>query len=524
VKLHSLAGTAVVFSMLASAPAVAERGPSRHLRCDGMPDNVTAGETAARLLGAVTLLGLFAPRQEGADESARLPGAEGVAICGEALAAESNDVRRAQLILATAVHHIEARQFDQAIAAARQVATDRPAFAATPAFRRSLYLTALDIEATALLELGRTDEAVAKALEMAAAAPYDVVNQLRASFYVGYATHWGPAETAFYDNLARLYPDSLLTRGVNREMNGDVTGALADYDLYMRMHDDQLGGVNASLRTRIALSHALSGNAERAAALIRQANTPPPAPPGKGGDAQPQPQPAGAAAPAPQAEAQAAPQPNAVEVEMNDLYRVWEAASAGDMERARTLYSARSRWVYLDAALRARLVARLRQGATPAQLTGPLAQTPEEIIAAARTERRTGAFGAKGAGAFLFGRRQPYYSPEDFVRFSRDTWRTDGSRIVDFPMDEEGHYRTYSSTRVGGGTPAGYALLLHAALLAHSQGRNAFTLFPTRGSIATLSVRFGNRGEAGMIEPLTFDTERVIADLTPVIPQPVAQR
>ncbi|MFD2780089.1 hypothetical protein ACFS32_01950 [Novosphingobium pokkalii] len=35
---------------------------SWYLRCDGNPNNLTGGESFARLVGAVTLLGLLAPR------------------------------------------------------------------------------------------------------------------------------------------------------------------------------------------------------------------------------------------------------------------------------------------------------------------------------------------------------------------------------------------------------------------------------------------------------------------------------
>src|SRR5207253_4638246 len=136
-----------IAALVASVPAHADRTPSLQIRCDGMPDNVTAGETAARLLGAVTLLGLFAPNHETPDEGQRLTGAEGVAVCAQALAVESNDIRRAQLLLASAIHHIEASEYDAAIAEARRVESDRPTLAQTQPYRRSLALSAIEIEA-----------------------------------------------------------------------------------------------------------------------------------------------------------------------------------------------------------------------------------------------------------------------------------------------------------------------------------------------------------------------------------------
>jgi hypothetical protein len=49
---------------------------SWYLRCDGNPNNLTGGESFARLVGAVTLLGLLAPARELADPAKRQFGAK----------------------------------------------------------------------------------------------------------------------------------------------------------------------------------------------------------------------------------------------------------------------------------------------------------------------------------------------------------------------------------------------------------------------------------------------------------------
>ena len=54
--LASAAALGLIVVPFSSASA-AEKPGSAYLQCDGQPDNVTDGETAARLLGAVTLLG-----------------------------------------------------------------------------------------------------------------------------------------------------------------------------------------------------------------------------------------------------------------------------------------------------------------------------------------------------------------------------------------------------------------------------------------------------------------------------------
>jgi hypothetical protein len=518
-------------ALLVHVPAEATRPPSVYLKCDGLPDNVTAGETAARLLGAVTLLGVFAPAHETANASSRLTGADGIAACNEALARESNDTRRAQLILGAAIHNLEAGHYDVAAAEARRADSDRPAFAATTGYRLSLHLAALDIEAAALFQAGHADEAMAKALEMASAAPYDVNNQIAAASYFSLLPHLGQAETAFYDRAVRLHPSLLAQRGVQRDLNGDTAGALADYELLIRLTDAQLGGAEPTLLTTVAISQALAGNVARARELYARA-TNPPAPPA------PSPAPAASAnasapaagstpaaatgAPAVPAGKEAGPDPAANPspnlIELRDFYHVWDVAHGGDLHAARALYLARSQWIFPSAMARAAMVRVLREGATPAELTGSLAQTPEAILDELRTRRRENTVKSVTDPARLFHRTANVLRQEDFNGLSRDVWAMEHSHIVDFPQGRDGAYRIY---RINGGTASGYGLLLHAALLARHQDRNQIILFPVRLRIDQLSARAGNRGEEGMVPELSLDAAQVIADLSPLIPQQV---
>src|SRR4051812_12784796 len=84
-----------------AAPAKVNPG-SVYVRCDGNPDNITAGETLARVVAITALVGLFMPQHEAPNLSRRLTGADGVAACSAALEKESNATRRVQLILARA--------------------------------------------------------------------------------------------------------------------------------------------------------------------------------------------------------------------------------------------------------------------------------------------------------------------------------------------------------------------------------------------------------------------------------------
>jgi hypothetical protein len=491
-KLNALAGAALA-AMLIHAPARAERAPSAHIRCDGLPDNVTAGETAARLIGAVTLLGLFAPAHEAPNSSLRLAGAEGIAICNEALARESNDTRRAQLILATAIHNIEAGQYDSAIAAARLADTDRPAFAATAPYRYSLHLSAIEIEALALLGAGRTDSAVAKAMEMAEAAPYDVVTQLRAQRFVRLTARFGPAEERFYANLVRLFPAAVLDRAFARQMAGDFHGAAEDQDLWMRLERTMIGKVDMASLAQAALARALAGDAARADELAGQAREALQAEPGS-------------------AVAQSA-------TELLDLYQIWKHAHDGRMVDARLLFASRAAWLRVPIPAVAEVARLLRAGAAPADLTGGLARDPAAYRAELLERRLHELSDAKNYYASLRG----FYPQASYDRFGGNVWRSGSSRYFANADNPGLHARLINTARDGAGTPAGYALLLHSALAARAEGKSAFMIMPAQSSVATAWVRFGNPGEETMIEPMTFDTARVIADLGPLIPRPAAR-
>ena len=108
----------LIVPQAAVSAQAAEKPGSAYVQCDGQPDNVTDGETAARLLGAVTLLGLFAPPHESPDASKRKFGAAGVAACDSLLTGEkpeNNATRRLGLILGRALHQIEAKNYEAAL-------------------------------------------------------------------------------------------------------------------------------------------------------------------------------------------------------------------------------------------------------------------------------------------------------------------------------------------------------------------------------------------------------------------------
>jgi hypothetical protein len=478
-------------ALLTAMPAQAERTPSLQIRCDGMPDNVTAGETAARLLGAVTLLGLFAPSHETPDASQRLNGAEGVAICSQALAVESNDVRRAQLILASAIHHIEAGENDAAIAEARRVEIDRPALVQTLPYRRTLALSAMEAEALALLSADRLAEARTKAFEMADAAPYDLVTQVRAWLYVRLTSDYGPREQAYFARLIPIFPSAIIERAALRQSAGDFRGAAEDYETWLQF----MGTLNTEhpgmlIQAQAALAHALAGDPARAETRAAEARA--------------------ALAAEPEAQtAQAA-------TEVLDLYQVWKNAHEGRAADARLLFANRTAWLRPSAGAVAEVARQLQQGAAPDSLTGILAGDPGRFRTEQINRRRDELKSDKNRFALI----RPYFAQGAYDRFSTNVWRTDHSRYFARDENDRLHATSVSVMRDGFGTPASYALLLHTALVARAQGKNAFLVMPGQQNVALNFVRLGNRGDAAMIGPMTFDAARVIADLSPMIPQP----
>lgn len=488
-KLSYLAGAALAAAAI-HAPLAAQRAPSAHVRCDGNPDNVGTGESAARLLGAVTLLGIFAPPPELANQNARLAGAEGVAVCREVLERESNDTRRAQIIVATALHQIEADQYDAAIETARSLAADRPEYAASAPFRLSLRLSALEVEALALAGAGRMDEAVAKAIEMADAAPYDLVNQLRASRVVRLSGRFGDAERAFYDRFVRLWPAAVLERAYSRQMAGDFRGGAEDYDLWMAAERAMIGKADMLSLAHAALARALAGDVEAAERLAAESR-----------------------------EALAAEPNSNIAVsttEVLDLYGIWKNASEGRLAEARLLFANRSAWLRPAAPAVSEVARRLQAGAPAEALTGALAGDPARF----REERNDRLAGELMDDKNLFPAIRLFQAQSAFDRFAANVWREGRSRYFARQPDQRLNARLVNVARDGFGTAAGYALLLHAALTARAEGHSRFMLMPLQTSQSLAWVRTGNAGDEHLIDAMTLEADRVIADLGRIIPRP----
>jgi hypothetical protein len=496
-NMKLLAGAAALAATFTCLPTAAHAGPpSAYLRCDGLPNNVSGAETAGRVLAAAALVGLFLPQNETPNIAERRRGAEGVAACSEVLVAEGNEVRRAQLLLARAIHHIEANAYDDAIADARAVATDRPEFAATQAFRLSFGLSAMEVEALALAGKGRHREAADKAMEMAAAAPYDLLANLRAARFVAATGAYGEAERRYYDNLVRLYPLALADRAAARQHAGDWSGAADDYELLERIYTSMSDRRVPTILAHAALARGLAGDAQAADALGRAAQE------------------------AIDAENASDRNTNLTGArEVVDLFRILRTAQSGNAENARLLFAARSGWEIPNSAAVSRVAAVLREGAAEAQLTGLLAGDPARFRSEALATRARNIHGDTAAKEYFRAIRD-WSGQRAFSRFGGNVWREGRSRYFAREENKDTRARFVTVMRDGGGTPGHYALLLHSALVARAEGRRNFMLLPAQSALFAAFVRTGNPGDERMFDAVSFDTERVIADLSPIIPRP----
>jgi len=488
----------------APVPAPLPKGPSMYLRCDGRPNNVTSGETAVRLLAITALVGLLAPQNESADLSKRLTGDEGVAVCTEVLfgaSPEGDAVRRTELIFARAIHQIEAGHWQEAIADARLAATDQPTYAATRGYKLSQSLTAIELEAMAHAGAGQLKEMTAKAIELAIAAPYDLQNMFRVQRYIRLTGQFGPAEAGFYEQLLRLNPESSFARADAKLFNGDLKGAAEDLDSWAEFIRNFSNDRPQYAMALAAVAQELVGNSPRAKVLADKATfiNNLQAQEDRGGD-------------------------NSVVAKANQALAFLEVVrtmNAGKLADARALLAKDVQWLHIHTGTMMEVVRRLRIGAKPAELTGILANTPDELKAK-ELKNRLDAFNSGGEkGKDRYNVIRSRISDKDLARFGVNTWVTSPSKYLGAASAPDIRPRYITVQRDGSGVEASYALLLHTALVAKAEGKKYFMMMPGQEWLNASMVRIGNEGAPGLIVATSFDADKVIADLGPLIPKVV---
>ncbi|WP_054441042.1 hypothetical protein [Novosphingobium sp. ST904] len=194
---------------LSVLPEDVKKYGSLYLRCDGQPNNITGAESFARLLGAVTLLALFAPPPEAGNPSKRLLAERGVAACSKLLddpKEETNGLRRLPLILARAVHQFEAKDYKAALADVTKARGEAQALGliGNSYFDRSMGLSFNLLESQALLRLGQPAEARQVSLRNALAMPYSFYAGISTRPYSSFQRSMSTEEEQYYRNMSRI--------------------------------------------------------------------------------------------------------------------------------------------------------------------------------------------------------------------------------------------------------------------------------------------------------------------------------
>ncbi len=513
-KIRSDTGAAALALMVAcagSAPALAqaakaEKVPSLHVQCDGNPNNMSAGETAARLIGAITLLALFAPPPENADPDKRKFGAEGVSICSMLIDGEkreANDYRRINLILGRAIHRIEAKDYDGAVADAALARSQAEAagFMANPYYVRSQGRAFDLIAAAALYRAGKTLEARDAALANLHDARFLFTPLLRVPEYLLLDPIESPREAEFNGWRSRL-GIGVASQAERLEEWGQFTDAAAVREAHVDFNKRTVPELRSSaVMARSAIALALAGNAELSDTRIAEAR-----------------------ANADKRRAAGDTERDASEiVELFDLHAIIRQSQRGELAAARRLFAARSQWVAASFGSVVEVTRRLRTGATADEMIGGLSRDPEALWKERLETRRAEALAKDTDNATLFRLIPSVDSAAAYRGLSKQVWRTDKSKLViELKDDSKSKLKMERMFHYGADFDALFpAYALHAALLAKSRGHQGFAMLPMFADrVAYAAFITGNKGDPGLSEPMFADAEEVIAALSPVIPSP----
>lgn len=507
------AGAAPSIAVAAPKKEAAKEKPdgSAFVRCDGKGRHISGAETAAMLLAITAtggIVGGLVGGPETPDDSKRLSGAEGVAACDQAIAGETDEIRLVQLTLAKAVHQIEAGDPAGGLATAGRVETLAGKKATDLGFRRSLALSRMEIEAAALLRLGKPAEAEAKALEMAQASRWDVVNLLRAAPYIGLTAEMTPAKTAFWDQYQRLMPIVLHDRYEARQWAGQWTESARDYEyLYQnfRTFQPEPQDEPAIMLARRSVALLMAGDVAGSNDLAAKAR-------------------AAADKAIASGEAVNAADAASKTEELLDFQTVGRNLAEGRVKEARVQFSARGRWLAPTAPAVALMTERLRAGAPAAELTGSLARDPAAIRADALAGEAKALIERTDKKNVLFGAIRGPMTASSWTSAASTVWKDGNPPPLFLKRTPKSKYKgdlMFASSYTLAGTAAGEAMILQCALTAKRRAEKGCMLSPTRDKIYVMQVVVASPGQDGVVPELLIDAETAIAELSTAFPKPV---
>lgn len=506
--LVGVAGASLLVTSSMTSAQSRNDGPSDYLKCDGQPNNMTTGESLGRLIGAMTLLSIFAPPPEGANPAARLIGHDGITACSRLIDGvggdpESNPQRRVPLIIARAIHHIEAADYTAALADVAKAREEAAAagLAGNPLYERSTGRGVAMIEAHARLRLGEIEEARRVALSGIAGQRHSLFGLYGYYAFNEFSNVRTADEDLYYQSFSRLLPPVTYIYAARLEETGDFAqAALLREDMIGLLDVLESKERSSSGYATASLAQGLAGNWERSNHLAELARTNMETRIREGN-----------------------PENNSsVAVEILDLQTVLRAHAEGRTAEARRLFSGRSAWPGVSFGALVETTRRLREGASEAELIGPLAMTPEALWTRRRESELASMIEKDKDNRTLWRHLRDAPTIASYRAISREVWRMDRSRLLGRPNLEG-----WQDLRMPyqGGVLAGLdGMILHAALQARHQGKPGFVLLTSPSNPTFALVRFGAPGDRGISEGRFIDAAAAIAELEPLIPSPEAVR
>ncbi len=476
---------------------------SLYLQCDGNPNNMSAGEGLARFVGAVTLLALFAPAAETPDASKRKFGEDGVKACSgliEGEKAEGTVVRRLPLILARALHRIEAKDYAGSLADVAKAREEAAKFnlASDPYFQRSMGVSFNLIEAETLLRMGKPELAQATAFQSMKGLSYSYYPIVASRDFAEHLPKLSEGELTRLTVLARLSSNYQWLRAFRLSEVGRFTESAAAIDDAIDWNKAIKQDVQSSFPDVAgSIAHALAGNWPRATELAKRGRT---------------------NLETRSADGKAEENASSI-VELLDFYDIIALTRDGKVKDARRNFAARSKWLAPAFGQVQEVNRRLRVGAAPEELFGALEKTPDAMFAERRDQRLATLLQLDKNNRSLFSMILPYASVEAYERLSKRVWKTAGNALISKTPNTVLN-AFYLNIYDGDGLTQPDALLLHAALQAKARGKTGFSYFLDTQRPSTGFVRFGNAGDEGIPASKYIPADDVIAELRQVIPPP----
>ena len=487
--------------------------PSLYLKCDGNPAHMSDAEKFARFMGAVTLLGLFAPRPEVPEPAKRLFAEKGVEACTQLidgaeapqkLSPENFVPRRLPLILARAAHQIEAKNYAAALADVQKARDEAKAagLAGNPYFERSMGLSFNLMEANAEVGLGNFAAARKVGLASLAFSRWSVLPMLARRDFGSELRDGSADEDASHNGSDKLFITDAPQHAARLEQLGRYEEAAALREAFIV----RAGLIDSTTKlvwplAATAVTEAMAGQWDTASARAEAAR--------KALDG---------------ADEAGIPDPSrTATLEYLDFYHILKLAHDGRMDEARALYAARSEWSTLSPGLRFNVSDMLRKGARADQLTGALAKSGEEQFNERRQLASAQLLQTYTNNQSLFSLILPYASVEDYEKLSDAVWNLKQERFIKSEPLPNSRFHA-----IAGGLAypsretliiAQDAMLLHAALAARAQGFKGLLYMTPRTINENSVVAFVNPGP-DIPDQFFIDADSVIAELRQLIPSP----